>query len=529
MTVSRLTRIAGMLAAPLLAAGALVAQAGWAPAAAAGHGGGGGVLYVSPAGSSGNPDTSCRTAAYSSISSAVSAASAGGTVVVCKGTYAESVTVGKPLTLRGENATVDATGKPFGIGVVVSHVTVTGFTVKNALGEGIAVVPGGALSGTCGTSGHPCAPVTGVTVSRNVVDHNNLGYVPPAGCSAPLYPGDCGGGILLDTAAWSHVSWNTVEHNVDGILVVDDFGPTHNNAIIGNTAVDNVNECGITLPSHNPGAATAKQLPNGNYVVTKLHPRAGGVFDNLVAGNTSDGNGTGGFKANAAGSGAGILLASAGPGTAVYNNTVIHNEASGNGLAGVVIHAHYTGGEYLQGNKIVGNTIGRNNITGDNLDTPYTGADFATTGILVFSAMPISVLVSHNTISRDTDGIWATPNVTLHGQNTFTKVGTRVYRVRAPFGSALTTASVTGTSATLVGFAVPNGTPTTVYFQWGTSTQPPFYTATPPRKVGNGTKIVITTATLSHLTPNTTYYYWLVITNNNGTTTGVTQSFTTSS
>jgi hypothetical protein len=71
----------------------------------------------------------------------------------------------------------------------------------------------------------------------------------------------------------------------------------------------------------------------------------------------------------------------------VYNNTVIHNKASGNGLAGVVIHAHYTGGEYLQGNKIVGNKIGRNNITGDNLDTPYTGADFATTGILVFSAM----------------------------------------------------------------------------------------------------------------------------------------------
>jgi hypothetical protein len=517
-----------MFLAPLLAAGALVAQAGWASAAATGHGSG--VLYVSPGGSSGNPDTSCRTAAYNSISSAVSAASPGGTVIVCKGTYAESVTVAKPLTLQGKNATVDATGKPFGIGVIVSRVTVTGFTVKNALGEGIAVVPGGALSGSCGGTGKkPCSPVTGVTVSRNVVDHDNLGYVPPAGCSAPLYPGDCGGGILLDTAAWSHVSWNTVEHNVDGILVVDDFGPTHNNAIIGNTAVDNVNECGITLPSHNPGAATAKQLPNGNYVVTKLNPGAGGVYDNLVAGNTSDGNGTAGFKANAAGSGAGILLASAGPGTAVYNNTVTGNEASGNGLAGVVIHAHYQGGEYLQGNKIVRNTIGRNNITGDNLDTPYTGADFATTGILVFSAMPIGVTVAHNTISRNTDGIWTTPNVTLHGQNTFTKVRIHVYRVRAPFGSALTTASVTSTGATLVGFAVPNGRPTTAYFQWGTSTQPPFYTATPPKKVGSGTKIVITTATLSHLTPNTTYYYWLVITNNNGTTTGVTQSFKTAS
>ena len=61
-----------------------------------------------------------------------------------------------------------------------------------------------------------------------------------------------------------------------------------------------------------------------------------------------------------------------------------------------------------------------------------------------------------------------------------------MYRVRVLFGSALTTASVTSTSATLVGFAVPNGTPTTVYFQWGTSTQPPFYTATPRARWATG-------------------------------------------
>jgi nitrous oxidase accessory protein NosD len=515
------TGAAGVIGSIILLGGMMLLPVAVQSAAAAGP------LYVSPSGSSGNPDTSCSTAAYKSISSAVAAASPGGTVIVCKGTYAESVTLGKSLTLLGRNATVDATGKPFGIAVIVSHVTVSGFTVENAQGEGIAVAPAGGIAGTCGMGKPACSPLTGITVSYNVVDHNNLGYVPPVGCSPPLYPGDCGGGILLDTAANSYVISNTVEHNVDGILVVDDFGPTHNNAIIGNTAVDNVNECGITLPSHNPNAATAKQLPNGNFVVTGLNPSAGGVFDNLVADNTSDGNGTGGFKSNAAGAGAGILLASAGPGTAVYDNTVKNNEASGNGLAGVVIHAHYLGGEYLQGNTIVGNRIGRNNVKGDNLDTPLTGADFATTGILVFSAMPISVTVSHNTISNDTDGIWATPNVTLRGSNTFTSVGTPVYLVRAPFGSALSTASVSSTSATLVGFAVPNGSPTTVYFQWGTSTQPPNYTATPPQKVGSGTKIVLTTATLSHLSPNTTYYFWLVITNNTGTTTGVTQSFTT--
>lgn len=518
------TRVAAAAGSVVLLSGTVVLSVAIQPAAAAA-----GALYVSPGGSSGNPDTSCSTAAYSTISSAVAAATPGATVIVCQGTYDESVTVGTSLTLQGKNAIIDATGQPFGIGVFASGVTVTGFTVENAQGEGIAVLPAGALNGSCGGAGNPCSPLTGIAVLHNVVDHNNLGYVPPEGCSAPLYPGDCGGGILLDTVANSRVASNTVEHNVDGILVTDDFGPNDHNSITGNVAFRNVNECGITLPSHNVNAATAQQQPNGNFVVTGLNPADGGVFDNLVADNVADDNGTAGFKSNAAGSGAGILLASAAPGTAVYDNTVTGNKASGNGLAGVVIHAHYQGGEYLQGNQIVGNQIGRNNVAGDNLDTPYTGADFSTTGILLFSAMPISATVSRNTISDDSDGIWATPNVTLRGSNTFTSVGTDVYREGAPFGSALSTASVTSTSATLVGFAVPNGSPTTAYFQWGTSTQPPFYTATPPSKVGKGTKIVITTATLSNLSPDTKYYYWLVITNNNGTATGVTQSFTTSS
>ena len=111
------------------------------------------MLYVSPGGRSGNPDTSCRTAAYSSISSAVSAASAGSTVIVCKGTYAESVTVGKRLTLRGQAATVNATGKPFGIGVIVSHVTVTGFTV------GATPQEKGSRSCRAGRSAAAAAPV----------------------------------------------------------------------------------------------------------------------------------------------------------------------------------------------------------------------------------------------------------------------------------------------------------------------------------------------------------------------------------
>jgi polygalacturonase len=61
---------------PLLAFGATAAQASSASTA-----------YVSPSGSSSGADTSCATAGYSSISKAVAAASAGGTVVVCRGVY----------------------------------------------------------------------------------------------------------------------------------------------------------------------------------------------------------------------------------------------------------------------------------------------------------------------------------------------------------------------------------------------------------------------------------------------------------
>jgi hypothetical protein len=70
-----------------------------------------------------------------------------------------------------------------------------------------------------------------------------------------------------------------------------------------------VNECGITLPSHNSEAANYKQLANGSYEITGVNPNKGGVYDNYVAYNTANANGTGGYKSNAAGSGAGILTA----------------------------------------------------------------------------------------------------------------------------------------------------------------------------------------------------------------------------
>ena len=482
-----------------------------------------GPLYVSPTGSSGHADTSCATAAYSTIQSAVTAAPVSGSVIVCHGTYAEDVLVSKSLTLRGLHASINASGLTNGIVVVASGVTVKGFTVSGAQGEGIAVFPAGVLGG----GPPPYVPVNHVQVLDNTVRHDDTGYVAPAGCTAPnLYPGDCGGGILFDAVANSVISGNTVEHNVDGILVVDDFGPSHDNSITGNTVSYNVNECGITLPSHNSGAATAVQNPNGSYTVTGLNPSVGGVFRNTVSDNIVDFNGTGGFKVNAAGSGAGVLLAGASAGTAVYDNVIENNEMHGNGLAGVTLHAHYLGGEYVDGNEIIDNTIGRNNTKGDILDSPISSADFETTGIMLFSSMPAHVVVSGNKISSNHFGIWATPNLTLTGSpNSFSSVAVHTFLANTPFGSGLFATGVTSSSATLVGAAVPNGYTTTVYFQYGTS--PPLFGVTTPTKIGAGDGIVGVSATLNGLSPSTTYLFQLVMTNANGTAAGFTGVFTT--
>src|ERR1700733_13227334 len=65
-----------------------------------------GALYVSPSGKTGAADRNCKSAAYSSVQSAVAAAPSGGAVVVCRGTYTEDVIVSAPLTLAGEHGAV---------------------------------------------------------------------------------------------------------------------------------------------------------------------------------------------------------------------------------------------------------------------------------------------------------------------------------------------------------------------------------------------------------------------------------------
>lgn len=389
-----------------------------------------GSLFVSPTGSPSNSGGSCSQAQYSTIQSAVNAAAPSSTVIVCAGTYAEDVTVPEALTLQGEDAVINATAKNNGIVISASDVSVDGFTVRGATGEGIlavgtenlSLVPAGSPAGT--TTG---VPISDVAITHNIVQGNDQGtpsssYTecqPSAGV-----PGDCGEGIHLMSVADSTVSGNYVTGNSGGILLTDEFGPTHGNVIEHNLISNNASDCGITMPSHNGLAVNPTTLATD--------PSLAGVYDNTVRDNVIVSNGLKGF-------GAGVLIAAPFPGSASYNNVVEGNLIEGNGLSGVTLHSHAPGA-FIGGNQIVHNIIGVNNLTGDAPLSPASGpfaapiqyqADAQTTGILVWSLVtPTTVTIADNTILGDAIGIWMNPPVsdpTAATSNTF-------HGVTAPVG-----------------------------------------------------------------------------------------------
>jgi nitrous oxidase accessory protein NosD len=420
MRSNRFVRLAVALLAPLLVAGVVMAQAGAAFADGGHHSR---VLYVSASAKHWNGDRSCRSAAFKTIQSAVNAAPAGGTVVVCPGTYHEQVVIPKPLTLTGRQATIDETGVMPKFHVPVRGVTqtiyaavvmtssridFTGFRVQNAKGEGILAA---GLTGT----------VYGIVISRNTVVHNDLG-----GPTPPTYfeclgsgavPNDCGEGVhFAGNVAYSVIRDNFIAHNSGGVLLSDDVGPTHNNVVQGNVVTDNLSDCGITVPGHNPMAVNAAGVPQ---------PSVAGVYRNAILDNVVTGNGVVGEG------GAGVLFANAMPGTGSYDNLVQGNYIAGNGLSGVTMHAHGpASNEDLSGNVIVYNFIGKNNVLGDPLDGPPGKPVTKPTGVLVFSGgTPVTVTIAHNHIFNNFFGIWLSKPVKALGlrTNSFSHVVIRIF------------------------------------------------------------------------------------------------------
>jgi parallel beta-helix repeat protein len=325
------------------------------------------LVYVSHSAKNG-VDTSCKTAKYRNINTAIAAVSAGGTVIVCAGTYDEQVVVAKPLTLIGRGATINAKGqKPLkigpetlpgsvGIGVLgTRYVQVRGFRVTGAGFDAILV---GASSD--------------VLVARNYLWGN----------------GDVG--VDVNGSSYTQVTNNYATRNQGGgFLVADDIGPNSHNTVGWNTATRNPGGCGVIIAGH----STA------------------GVRDNLVIDNALSYNGT----LKSSGGGAGVVIASEVPGETVANTVVEGNHIWGNGLAGVTIHAHEPNQDF-NGTQIKGNWIGQNNTLGDPIGLfastaknakNYAVPDTRTTGILAATASSVTgTLIANNHISNNHFGIF---------------------------------------------------------------------------------------------------------------------------
>lgn len=306
-------------------------------------------LCVNPAGSGG---------CYKTISLAVSHASAYDVINVGPGTYKEDVVIGMPLSLLGagpHQSKIDATNLANGIFVDgfdnpgLSHVTISGFTVKNAQWEGVLVVS-----------------VSDVTITNNTISNNTQAPAvftgDPNGCNGqPSFEmdetGDCGGGLHLMGVRDSIVFGNTITQNDDGILASDETAPTHDVLIIRNSVINNPGECGVVLASHPPVGATPGTAPHH------------GVYHITVEGNDVENNGV-----TVGGAGVGIFSDGIGQGRS-SQHVIIHNKLVGNGIGGVALHSHVgpsfgLPADDMDGNQIIGNYIAGNLADTDDTATP---------------------------------------------------------------------------------------------------------------------------------------------------------------
>jgi len=215
---------------------------------------------------------------YTTIQAAINAATADDTITVAAGTYAETVSIEKSITLTGPNASVQGGGARGAEAVVtggfvlngVTNVTIAGFSVTGPGGSGIGIL----IGNTTQTPGP-------ISLTNNIVHEWNsaislAGGTPPSGSNYWV------SGVSM--------TGNLIANNNSGV------GNTENATNL--TVQNNIfNNCGLSLAG---GSSTAAPVTGNTFTgLTSATRRyfslaagvslAGGqTFANIVANNTFD-------------------------------------------------------------------------------------------------------------------------------------------------------------------------------------------------------------------------------------------------
>ncbi|MBW1734657.1 MAG: PKD domain-containing protein [Deltaproteobacteria bacterium] len=135
----------------------------------------------------------------------------------------------------------------------------------------------------------------------------------------------------------------------------------------------------------------------------------------------------------------------------------------------------------------------------------------------------------HTVSYKDVIG-WDPPSsefVTIKDGQTTELTGNYTKTLYSPSVATGSASDISFTSARLNATVNPNGTETTVLFEYGTGTD--YGSVTPETNAGSGSEYVALSAALYGLTPNTTYHFRVKATNSGGTSYGDDRSFTTMS
>ncbi|MGB2980862.1 MAG: NosD domain-containing protein [Candidatus Zixiibacteriota bacterium] len=283
---------------------------------------------------------------YQHVQSAIDYAGSGDTVYVCEGTYYENIVVHQSVSLIGQdaqNTIMDGGGNGIVVTLTAGGITIKGFTVRNGGSDYPAggifvdstynVISGNVVTGpqlhgiVLESSSHNT--VSDNTVTGNEVfgiylhsssNHNTVSRNTVAGTGLH--------GIDLNHADWNVIAGNTVEDHEQGIQLWS----SSSNTLRGNTISNNLDGIKMKIVSDN----------------------------NLVYGNTISGNQRGIF----------VCFYGRGSTAAAQNNTIYHNNFTGNGENSYDTNINNWDDGYPSGGNYWDDYTGIDNFSGPNQDDP---------------------------------------------------------------------------------------------------------------------------------------------------------------